>query len=155
MESILPFGAGVTLAGGEGLLEGPGWMDLEGFILPVCGWSPAGGRDGELSGIVLGLVFGGSIWFLGIGGALGEGLIILGELESLMDLTGSGSPFFLGALGGGGDLAGDGEGDLTGESEKDLLLNEVLEGGAGESFGGLGDWDGDEELSLVFSGDSS
>ena len=52
-------------------------------------------------------------------------------------------------------MAGDGEGDLTGESEKDLLSNEVLEGEAGESFGGLGDWDGDEELSLVFSGDSS
>ena len=50
---------------------------------------------------------------------------------------------------------GDGEGDLTGESEKDLLSNEVLEGEAGESFGDLGDWDGDEELSLVFSGDIS
>ena len=142
-------------------------MELEGSILPVgAGLPPAGGMDGELSGMALGLVFSGATWFLGIGGALGDGLSIVGGMESsLMDLTGSGlkrtiseggeSPFFLGALGGSGDLAGDGEGDLTGESEKDLLLNAVLEEGAGESFGGRGDWDGEEELSLVFSGDSS
>ena len=125
-------------------------MALEGSIWPVGGLSPAGGMDGELSGKALGLVFSGATWFLGIGGALGDGLSIVGGMESsLMDLTGSGlkrvipdggeSPFFLGAFGGDGDLVGDGDGDLTGESEKDLLLNEVLEGEAGESFGGLED----------------
>ena len=61
----------------------------------------------------------------------------------------------LGVLGGGGDLVGDGEGDLTGELEKDFLMNEVLGGGVGQGFGEPGDWDGDEELSLDFSGDSS
>ena len=116
--------------------------------------------DGGLSGMALGLVFGGLI-----GGVLGDAPIMVGGRESSsMCVTGSGSrriipegkgsPFFLGALGGGGDLVGDGEGDLTGESEKDLLLIAVLEEGAGESFGDRGDWDGEGE-SLVFSGDSS
>ena len=62
-ESILPFGAGVILAGG-----GLGWMDLEGTILPVGGLPPAGGMDGGLPGIALGLGFSGPV-FLGGGGA--------------------------------------------------------------------------------------
>ena len=49
---------------------------------------------------------------------------------------------------------GDGEGVLTGESEKDSLMNEDLGGGDGERFGKLGDWDGDKELFLDFSGDN-
>ena len=48
----------------------------------------------------------------------------------------------------------DGEGVLTGEFEKGFLMNEVLGEGDGEGFGELGDWDGGEELSLDFSGDS-
>ena len=60
----------------------------------------------------------------------------------------------LGVLGGSGDLVGDGEGVLTGESEKDSLMNEDLGGGDGERFGKLGDWDGDKELFLDFSGDN-
>ena len=59
-----------------------------------------------------------------------------------------GSTFFLGALGGGGYLVGDG--DLTGESEKDLLLTVVFGEEGGEGFGDRGDWGGEVE-SLDFS----
>ena len=66
--------------------------------------------------------------------------IVGGMVSSLMELLGSGLdctisegrkfPWFLGALGGDGDLVGDGDlagdGDLTGESEKDSLTKKDL-----------------------------
>ena len=54
-----------------------------------------------------------------------------------------GSTFFLGALGGGEYLVGDGDGDLTGESEKERKGSTFFLGALGGGGYLVGDGDGD------------
>ena len=142
-------GGGDLVGDGDGDLTGEsekGFLTKEDLADDLCrDWDlDGGGRLDWVSCCGIGVRAGGledleddgleEDWPLGFWGIVG------GMVSSLMELLGSGSGrtipeggkflWFLGALGGDGDLVGDGDlagdGDLTGEFEKDSLTKKDL-----------------------------